>query len=191
MSKKESKVKIMVASSVQGFEQQLDAVVSQLTTMGFEVINSHSRRMKVNPKLTILQNCLKAVEECDLFLGIINPYSGEGYEDGKNITFEEFKRIIELGKPYWFLAHRHVIFAQKLFKKLKCSVGDSPQLISNKLVDKISIEMYEYIIQDNTSLSAINNNWAQEFYRESDILEFIQTQFGDKSFVEGILKSTI
>lgn len=46
--------------------------------MVYDMINSHTGRIKVNPNLSKLENCLNAVEECDLFLGIIRLYYGIG-----------------------------------------------------------------------------------------------------------------
>lgn len=109
----------MVGSTVYGFENELYQVVALLQTLGYEVLNSHVGTIKVNPKLSNLENCLNAVDECDLFLGIIRPYYGTGNIGEKNITFEEIKRAIELKKPYWFLVHRDVVFARKLFTKIK------------------------------------------------------------------------
>ena len=89
----------MVGSTVYGFENELYQVVALLQTLGYEVLNSHVGTIKVNPKLSNLENCLNAVDECDLFLGIIRPYYGTGNIGEKNITFEEIKRAIELKKP--------------------------------------------------------------------------------------------
>jgi hypothetical protein len=36
------------------------------------------------PALSNLENCLKAVEDCDLFLGIIRTQCGTGYIDNNN-----------------------------------------------------------------------------------------------------------
>ena len=96
----DKKIKIMVGSTVYGFENELYQVVALLQTLGYEVLNSHVGTIKVNPKLSNLENCLNAVDECDLFLGIIRPYYGTGNIGEKNITFEEIKRAIELKKPY-------------------------------------------------------------------------------------------
>ena len=72
--KKDGKVKIMVGSTVYGFEDQLSQIVAQLIRLGYDVICSHYGTIKVNPSLSNLDNCIKAVEECDRFLGIIRPY---------------------------------------------------------------------------------------------------------------------
>ena len=113
------KIKIMVGSTVYGFEDDLSQIVGLLRSMGYEVLNSHGGTIKVNPALSNLENCLNAVNECDLFLGFIRPYYGTGNIGERNITFEEIKRAIELKKPYWFMVHRDVVFARKLFKKLR------------------------------------------------------------------------
>ena len=72
------KIKIMVGSTVYGFENELYQIVALLQTLGYEVLNSHVGTIKVNPKLSNLENCLNAVDVCDLFLGIIRPYYGTG-----------------------------------------------------------------------------------------------------------------
>lgn len=92
MVKKKSEVKIMVGSTVYGFEDQISQIVAQLNTLGYKVLNSHNGSIKVNPHLSNLENCLKAVETCDLFLGIIRHYYGTGNIGDKNITFEEIKK---------------------------------------------------------------------------------------------------
>jgi hypothetical protein len=68
----------MVGSTVYGFENDLTTIVALLKRLGYDVLNSHVGTIKVVPTLSNLENCLKAVEECDLFLGIIRPYYGSG-----------------------------------------------------------------------------------------------------------------
>ena len=62
---------IMVSSSVHGFETELELIDAYLTQLGFKVVMSKSGTLKVNPRYGNFKNCLDAVEECDLFLGII------------------------------------------------------------------------------------------------------------------------
>ncbi len=180
-------IKIMVGSTVYGFEDQLSQIVAQLNTLGYTVLNSHHGSIKVNPHVSNLDNCLKAVEECDLFLGIIRPYYGTGNIGDKNITFEEIKKAIELKKPYWFLVHRDVIFARNLFKKIKMKSGDEIVIEDNKLFDKRSIDIYEYIIKNHVPVTLRNGNWAQEFYRLDEMMVYINAQFTDKDFINEIL----
>lgn len=188
MAKRKQKIKIMVGSSVYGFEDQLSQVVAQLTTLDYEVLNSHYGSIKVNPKLSNLKNCLNAVDECDLFLGIIRPSSGTGNIGTKNITFEEIKRAIKLKKPYWFLVHRDVVFARNLLKKVSLKSGDEIVFSDNKVLDMRSIEMYEYVIKNHVPVTLRNGNWSQEFYRLSEMMVYINTQFTDKDFINNLLK---
>lgn len=65
MGKKiKKKIKIFVASSIYGFEDQLTQICSTLNTFGYEVWNSHIRTVPVHPGLSNQENCLKAVEDC-------------------------------------------------------------------------------------------------------------------------------
>ena len=179
------KIKIMVGSTVYGFENELYQIVALLQTLGYEVLNSHVGTIKVNPKLSNLENCLNAVDECDLFLGIIRPYYGTGIIGDKNITFEEIKRAIELKKPYWFLVHRDVVFARKLFTKIKDA--DKIEVRKNNFFDPRSIDVYNYVIKNHIPITLRNGNWAQEFYRLDEMSIYIKTQFEDKTFIENIL----
>lgn len=190
----------MVGSTVYGFEDQLSQIVAQLQLLGYTVLNSHNGSIKVNPKLSNLENCLNAVEECDLFLGIIRPYYGTGNIGEKNITFEEIKKAIELKKPYWFLVHRDVTFGRLLLGKLRLKKDDKLiekdddlykeigiGVAKNNFFDERTIEIYNYVIENHIPVTLRNGNWAQEFYRLDEMMTYINTQFSDKDFVESIL----
>jgi hypothetical protein len=187
MSKKKNEVKIMVGSTVYGFEDQLSQIVAQFNTLGYKVLNSHHGSIKVNPNLSNLDNCLKAVEECDLFLGIIRPYCGTGNIGEKNISFEEIKETIRLKKPYWFLIHRDVVYTRLLLKKMKLKSGDEVLFTDNRLFDKRSIEMYEHVIKNHIDVTLRNGNWAQEFYRLDEMMVYINAQFTDKDFINEVM----
>jgi hypothetical protein len=187
MSKRKNEVKIMVGSTVYGFEDQLSQIVAQFNTLGYKVLNSHHGSIKVNPNLSNLDNCLKAVEECDLFLGIIRPYCGTGNIGEKNISFEEIKEAIRLKKPYWFLIHRDVVYTRLLLKKMKLKSGDEVLFTDNRLFDKRSIEMYEHVIKNHIDVTLRNGNWAQEFYRLDEMMVYINAQFTDKDFINEVM----
>jgi hypothetical protein len=186
MAKAKQKIKIMVGSTVYGFEDQLSQIVAQLNMLGYEVLNSHYGSIKVNPNLSNLDNCLKVVEECDIFLGIVRPYYGTGNINDKNITFEEIKKAIDLKKPYRFLVHRDVVFARLLFSKMEINREDLV-LKPNNFFDKRTIDIYEYIIKHHEPVILRNGNWAQEFYRLDEILTYINAQFSDQTFISQIL----
>lgn len=197
MAKKVPKVKIMVGSTVYGFEDQLSQIVAQLSTLGYDVLNSHNGSIKVNPNLSNLENCVNAVAECDIFLGIIRPFYGTGNIGDLNITFEEIKEAIRLNKPYWFLVHRDVVFSRNLFKKLTLTHNgitltgkdllDNLDTTDKKLFDKRSIEVYEYVIKQEVPVVLRNGNWVQEFYRLDEMMVYINTQFQDQDFIKQIL----
>ena len=177
----------MVGSTVYGFEDQLSQIVAQFNTLGYKVLNSHHGSIKVNPNLSNLDNCLKAVEECDLFLGIIRPYCGTGNIGEKNISYEEIKEAIRLKKPYWFLIHRDVVYTRLLLKKMKLKSGDEVLFTDNRLFDKRSIEMYEHVIKNHIDVTLRNGNWAQEFYRLDEMMVYINAQFTDKDFINEVM----
>ena len=77
-----------------------------------------SGSIKVNPHFGNFKNCLKAVEECDVFFGIIRTDCGTGREGGSCITFDEFKYARELGKPCWYIIDKKVSHYKDLLKNL-------------------------------------------------------------------------
>jgi len=62
---------IMLSTSVYGFENEISQVCVLLKYLGYNEWNSHLCTIRVNSALSYLENCLKAVEDCDLFLCII------------------------------------------------------------------------------------------------------------------------
>ena len=62
---------VMVSSSVYGQEELLDRIYVLLTSLGYEVWMSHRGSVPTNSNETTLESCLKAVENCDSFLGVI------------------------------------------------------------------------------------------------------------------------
>lgn len=180
-----NKLNIMVSSSVYGFERDINQVCVLLKELGYNVWNSYMGTIKVNPKLSNLENCLKAVENCDLFLGIIRTQCGTGYIGYKNITFEEMKKAIELKKPYWFLVHRDVVFARELFKKM-----EYPEKVSfkdKKFFDPLCLEMYDYVIQSGQPVEARTGNWVQPFFDFDGMAPYLETQFSDKDFINHLM----
>lgn len=187
---KKYKPTIMVSSSVYGFQNELTQICALLKKMGYEVWNSHIGTIKVNPALTNMENCIRAAEECDLFLGVIRTNCGTGNIDGKNITFEEMKAAVDMNKStYWFLAHHDVVFARQLLKKIK-RVKDpmTVKFKDKKFFDPLCIEMYNFAIKEG-ELGKKPGNWVQEFYGFDEIATFLKRQFKDKaSIVEQLNK---
>lgn len=187
-------IKVMVASTVYGFEDQLSTICATIQTMGYEVINSYLGTVKVDSNKSNLDNCLAAVDDSDFFVGIIRPFYGTGNIDEMNITFEEMKRAIRLNKPYWFLVHRDVVFTRQLKKKLYYLKDGNKvfdvKIEKSNIFDERTLEMYDYVIKDGKPIGTRTGNWAQEFNRLDEALTYIRTQFQDHSFVKGVVQNS-
>ena len=73
---------IMVASSVYGFQTDLDQICGVLQGYGYTVWSNHLGTIATHPGRSNLDNCLEAVRQCDVFLGIIRPF----YLDSATLT---------------------------------------------------------------------------------------------------------
>jgi hypothetical protein len=143
----DGKIEVMVASSVIGYEDQVERVCGLFEQMGYHPISSHYKTMPVDPSKSNLENCLTAVENCDVFFGIIRPFYGTGVIGATSITHEEMKKAIELKKPRWFVAHRDIRVARVLLKQYRYLADGSlnPDFTyrETKLLDDIRvIDMY-------------------------------------------------
>lgn len=197
--KKKGKTKMMLASTVYGFEDQLSKIIEELKQNEFKVLSSFYGSIRVNPKLSNLNNCIQAVRDTQWFLGLVRPYYGTGNIDEKNITFEEIKTAIQQQKPRWFYIHRDVIFASRIFKFIevnkvlireddKKTVSGENILRPNEHIDIETIELYNCVTKDNeTNLKLRNGNWAQEYFSFTEAEIYIDTQFSDYSFIDNLL----
>jgi len=112
------RVRILVSSVVYGYEDFLESIYAILGNFGYQVLMSHNGTIEIDPDTSAMSSCLKAVEECDVFLGIILPRYGSGRDDGNpySIVHREAIKAIELNKPRWFLVHEHVAVARQLLE---------------------------------------------------------------------------
>ncbi|EGR4491752.1 DUF4062 domain-containing protein [Vibrio cholerae] len=184
------KLTVMVSSTVYGVEELLDRVYSLLTAFGYEVWMSHKGTVPVSSNETAFESCLKAVEKCDLFLGIITPQYGSGVDaTGLSITHKEMKKAIELNKPRWFLAHDQVVFARRLLMDLGYkSQEQRSELRLRKGAASISnikvIDLYEDATMEKLPLDDRQGNWVQKFDRDDDANLFVVAQFSRYQDVE-------
>jgi hypothetical protein len=175
--KAKPKIKVMVSSTVYGFESELTQVCAVLESYGYQVLSNHYGTIYVAPGVSNTDACLNAVDECDFFLGIIRPRYGSG------ITHQEFQRAIQLDKPRGFLAHHSVPLARQLL--LQFMYSDEKRRIKNKnfqfkktsvLEDIRVIDMYNEAIQDGQPLD--KRRWVHEFIHfPNEGMRFIQTEF--------------
>lgn len=192
-----SKPILLVSSIVYGYEELLDRVYAILTAFGYEVWMSHKGTLPVYSKRTAFENCLDAVEKCDLFLGIITPNYGSGKINKElSIVHLEIKQAIELNKPRWILAHSHVVFARRLLNDLGFQTSEERRALNLKegaksIADLRVIDMYEEAIRHDLPLFERHGNWVQEFDTDEDALLYATAQFSRYQEVEKFLEENL
>lgn len=185
--KKEDRLKILVSSVVLGFEDMLESIYAILD-QDYDVIMSHKGTLPVDPEISAMNSCVQAVDDCDLFLGIILPRYGSGKEeaDGLSITHREAIRAIELNKPRWFLVHEHVAIARELLKPYRdetrkdgfhlkpgIAFGKTPILSDLRVIDLYELAMRH----DISEVKHRKGNWVQPYGPEDDARLFVNAQF--------------
>jgi len=197
MSARAKKPVILVSSTVYGIEELLDRIYTLLMAFGYEVWMSHKGTMPVRSDRTAFENCLAAVEACDLFLGIITPSYGSGKDgDELSITHQEIRRAIALPKPRWLLAHSDVVFARRLLRDIGNDTPEKRHKLKLKkgatsITDLRVIDMYEEAIRHDDPLSERNGNWVQAFDADEDALRFAAAQFSRFQEVEEFIKENL
>lgn len=194
-----SKVKILVSSSVYGYEELLERVYSLLTSFGYEVWMSHKGTLPTVSTKSAFQNCLDAVDNCDLFLGIITPGYGSGQDKGnpQSITHQEICKAIEIGKPRWLLAHDHVVFAWSLLKNLGYDNREKrealkPSFRRTPILDDLRVlDLYEDAILHHLPIKDREGNWVQKYASDQDGLVFVVAQFFRYQEVEAFIQERL
>jgi len=183
MKKKPGRLTILVSSTVYGIEELLELIYVALTQYGYDVWMSHKGTMPVLPNLSNYENCLAAVVDCDLFLGIITPHYGSGAmpHSPRSITHEELLRAIELNKPRWILAHDQVVFARTLLQNLGHDTAEKRSALKfkkNPVIDDLQVvDMYEAAIRHDIQIQDRTGNWVQKYVEPKDALLFASAQF--------------
>lgn len=144
------------------------------------------------------ENCIKAVEHCDLFLGLITPHCGSGkVGEGISICHQELRQAVELNTPRWLLAHDHVVFARSLLKNLRYQksgrVVTAPLSVKKtEAIDDLRVvDMYEEAILADKPLRDRQGNWVQKFRSDGDALLFATAQFSRYQEVEEFIRENL
>lgn len=191
---KKKKLIVMVSSTVYGIEELLERIYAILTRFGYEVWMSHKGTVPVISTKSTFDNCLHAVEQCDLFLSIVTTHYGSGKEDAGtlSITHRELLKAIDLNKPRWILAHDQVVFARTLLTNL--GYGNAKkraelELKKNPVVDDLRvIDMYEAAIRHDVQFADREGNWVQKFVTADDAQLYASAQFYRYQEVERFLE---
>lgn len=191
--KENKRLTVMVSSTVYGIEELLDRIYTLLTAFGYDVWMSHKGTVPVYSNRSAFENCIAAVDDCDLFLGLITPHYGSGRDgDGLSITHQELKRAIALNKPRWLLVHDHVDFARSMLKNLgyegKAGRGKLSLEKNRILGDLRVIDMYEEAICLDRPFEDRQGNWVQKFRSDDDAALFATAQFSRYQEVEAFVQ---
>lgn len=203
MFKERNHIKVFVSSTVYDFESQLDVVYSTLDGYGYDVMMSHKGTIQLDSKLSNLENCLKGVEMCDVFLGFIRPLTGTGVlkPGEKSITAQEFDVAFRANIPRFVLADYRVVFARQFLNIMKIPAGDIPYSVSkerkdgssverpNRVIHSESIELYNTAIQNNAFPINRKGNWVQEYKNLQDVMLHVEAQFKDVERIKQLVGS--
>lgn len=208
---------VMVSSSMYGFEDQILMIKSYFHHLRYNVITSMDGTIFVDPRLGNFDNCLAAVSSCDLFFGVIRPFCGTGNSNESSITFQEFQRARELGKPSWYVIDKKITYFHDLFYALRLrqdcqnmKVKDAidqwvadinrngekmPMVLdlfepdrSKRYFDPECFVMEDFVNQRNVPKEEVTNNWMQYCNDILDVKRFIETNFADHKRISEIIK---
>ena len=160
----------MVSSTVYGSEHILDQIAGVLRQrFGYDIIMSKegSVYVPIDCSEDKERACLKAVADCDMFLGIIFPRYGSG------ITHKEFLEAKRLNRPRLFLAHERIELLRKLFHPYLFDEHNQRtdfEIKENSVLDSIKVVDMYY---------DVNDNWVQSFSNAGELLFFIEQQYKD------------
>jgi hypothetical protein len=188
MSAKRNHIKVFVASTVYDFEYVLRLVYELLDSYGYDVFMSHMGTIFLDSSKSNLENCIHAVNECDIFIGFIRPDYGSGVleKGGKSITHIEFETANKREIPRFVLADYRVVFTRSLFRDsfvvedstAKRIDFDQISFENNKVMDTRCIRMYNEAIKDKEKpASKRSGNWVQEYINYDDIKMHLESQF--------------
>lgn len=208
---------VMVSSSVHGFETELDLIYSLFTQLGYKVIMSKAGTLKVNPRYGNFTNCLNAVKDCDLFLGIIRQNCGTGVSNDESITFQEIKYARECDKPCWYIIEDKILNSKELLRSLEmrehpCTHSklfnwivahfyDITVRMRKKLprvmdmfrpdrthtFDEECFKIEDFVNQKWKNRAEVTGNWMQYCKSWSEIERFLLTNFKERGLIESIL----
>ena len=200
---KRAKPSIMLASTDYGHEEEIRKIAACLNRYGYRVVNSLIGTLPNDSRLSNMENCVNAVEKCDLFFGLIHTDYGSGNIGGKNITREEFRKAVSCGKQRWAMVDEVVVTARNVIDHLclisevskprdeQTVVGEIVTMRKNSFLDYECIGFYNEMIQNDKAPADRKGNWIQPYRSLADILRYVKTNLYDnkKTVIENLEKS--
>lgn len=189
-----ARLTIMVSSTVYQKEPMLDQVDAILRDLGYRVWMSHKGSVPVIPGKSTYESCLAAVDDCDLYFGIITPQYGSGTDGkgGDSITHKELLRAIQVDKPMFMLAHEQVVNARRLLLDLGYDGATRKDLKLRKgaqIIDDLRlIDMYDAAARENVELDERRSNWVQKYRTNEEVFRFVDEQFNRYEQLQKLLE---
>tara|TARA_R110002072_G_scaffold90692_5_gene202904 strand:- start:1477 stop:2088 length:612 start_codon:yes stop_codon:yes gene_type:complete len=188
---------VMVSSSVYQNESLLDQIYGSLIGFGYSVWMSHKGTIPVNPGKSNFENCIEAVENCDIFLGLVTPFYGSGRNsDGFSITHLEQRRAVELRKPRWFVSDYRVNFARQLLRQYRFTKQNKPRrsfkFAKTPVMDHEGVlDMYEEAVLLDSGLPVEHRPgiWVHDYRRPEEALFYISEQLRDLNRIQSFLNT--
>jgi len=201
------KLSIMVSSTVYDIRPLLKQVFAMLDAYGFHVLMSDRGTVAVDPRKHNFDSCIRAVDKCDLFFGIITSAYGSGVskKEKRSITHMELLKAIDLDRPRFMLCHQAVVSSRVLLntlsyqtapnnaQSLRGTDGRKPLKLESKSVlrDLRTIDMLEAALNEGQDFDERTNHWVQEFESDADVLTYVSTNFDPQGQNRDLFKDII
>ncbi len=195
-----------MSSTVYDFEATLNRIFATLDSYGYDVYMSKAGTIPIDSRRSNLVNCVEAVDECDVFLGIIRPLVGSGVlkKGERSITAQEFDRAFQLPMLRFVLADYRVAFAHDFLRLVKQDLTTIPEYYSKKetqedgseveirkpnlTIHAEPVDLYRLAIQNHIRPAEDRiGNWAQPYKDEEDIMRFIEFQFKNVERIKALI----
>lgn len=172
-----NKKNLMVSSTVYGSEDLLDSIYARLSKK-YNVFMSHKGTVINNSQNSCYQDCRKAVEDCDIFLGIITPSYGSGLSKSNpfSITHQEMRLAKELSKKRFYIVNDKVIFSSNFLNDMSLDIDNlkkNGKKAKNLVTDLYVVKMYRDILENEPS----------ELFKLESYLRFSEAEIKIENFL--------
>lgn len=174
----------MISSTVHYFEDQIDQIDTFFKSLGYETIVSKCGSVFADPRYGNFPDCLLAVEECDVFFGIIRPNCGSGQVGEYCVTFEEFKKARELNKPSWYVVDYRVTYAKELLHLLTLKPDISINIGSVKVKELLHMLFIKHKKSIDSGYYKVLDLFESKYKKEFDPLCLAMLDYVDKKDIK-------
>lgn len=134
--------------------------------LGYEALLSEFESFPLNPNISKVENCLRAVRErADIFVLIVGARYGHVTDTGKSITNLEFLEAKTKGIPIYVFVDKKISYYLPIWKT-------NPTGDYSSFVD--TTELFKFV----ESLQEYDDVWIYNFESASEIISIIKKQLG-------------